>query len=478
MTLTLVPEPSERGLRPLPANIQAEQALLGAVLLQPKALDHVAGFLRGEHFSLPVHGRIYDATQTLIGRGEVANPVTLARYFQTDEALCDVGGPQYLARLAGAAVTIVNAPDYGRVILDLWARREAIRLSNEMIERAFAPEAAVDVANIASETIGAFDRLLDALNAEDRRETSMAAAMDRAIAQAEVAYQAGGGVTGVPTGLRDLDDLLGGFHAGELIIFAARPGQGKTALALGIAEHAAHAGHSVAFFSLEMPPDQLAQRSLAGRTGISARRMRKGNIFAGDWPRLQDVARDHQGVPLELIEAQGMTIDQCAATARRIHARRPLGLVVVDYLQLIAPSEIAKRRNRVDEVTEISAGLKRMARDLRAPVLALAQLNRALEARDNKRPRLSDLRDSGSIEQDADVIGFIHREVEYLRRDKPDPASKEYAQWEADVAIAEKRAELAIEKHRQGPCETIKLRWNADLTRFEDGPEKEQEVML
>ncbi|MGD9884599.1 MAG: replicative DNA helicase [Hyphomicrobiaceae bacterium] len=456
-------------LRELPHSEEAEQALFGAILMNDAALHRVADFLRAEHFYIPVHGRIYDAMLALAGRGQPLTPVTLARYFEADEALCDVGGSQYLARLAASAVTVINAQHYGRTILDLASRRAMIRLGNEMIEKAWSPHWETGPDLIASEAISSLDELLGEMDAGGRGVVTLGQAMDSALSSIEAAYKAQG-IAGVTTGLRDLDDLLGGLHKGELIVLAARPGQGKTAMALGIAESAAKAGHQVAFLTLEMTADQLAQRRLASATGISARAMRKGSLHAGDFPRLLAEAEQHRQLSLHLVDASGMTVEQCASAARRLHSRHRLGLVVVDYLQLIAPSDSARRRNRVDEVTEISAGLKRMARALDVPVLALAQLNRALEGRDNKRPRLSDLRDSGAIEQDADVIGFIHREIEYLRRERPDPTAKDYDRWEENCRIAERLADLFVEKHRQGPCGHVGLRWDAERMRFHDAP--------
>lgn len=463
--------------RELPQNIEAEQALLGALMLQPRAINHVAGFLRGEHFALPVHGRIFDAILNVAGRGAEPNPVALKNYFERDEALSEAGGAQYLARLVGAAVTIINAGHYGQVILEAYARRSLIRLGNELIERAFDIRWDQAAQEIAQDAIRAADATIDELTAGAASDASIGAAAEAAVSDAEAAHRRGSGLTGAPTGLAGLDDLLGGLHAGELVIVGARPGQGKTALGLGIAEYAARAGTAVLFFSLEMTSKLLGQRAIAMRTGISAHALKRGNLTPDQWRMAGEASADLARLPLTIDDApNGYTMQGLAAAARRAHVKRPIGLIVVDYLQQILPSASAARRNRVDEVTEMSGGLKRLAKLLNVPVLALAQLSRALEARDNKRPGLADLRDSGSIEQDADVIVFIHREVEYLKRRRPD-ASNEAAlnAWRADVVRFERAAELIVAKHRQGPTATLSVEYDPGRTAFHD---LRQEVML
>ena len=470
MTLTLVPELSERGLRPLPANIEAEQALLGAVLLQPKALDHVAGLLRGEHFSLPVHCRIYDAALALASRGAPINVISLRHYFEDDEALSEAGGAQYLARLAGSAVTIINAQHYGRTIVELAARRTMIALANQTIERAFAPTPDDDAIAVAGDAIGAMDRVLDDLQGGGAAASTLGAAVADAMLDAEAARDAGGAITGVPTGISALDELLGGLHAGELIVVGARPGMGKTALGLGVAVHAAERGCNTLFISLEMMARLLGQRQIAMATGIPITRLRKGALSQDEWHRAMRARDDTAALPLEINDApRGLTMQAIAAAARRANGKARLGLILVDYLQMILPSEVASRRNRVDEITEISAGLKRLAKELSLPVIALAQLNRGLEARDNKRPGLSDLRDSGSIEQDADVIIFLHREIEYLRRKKPDQGdAAARADWDRDCARMARVAELIVAKHRQGSPDVIICDFDPVRTLFCD----------
>ena len=454
-------------LRELPHNLEAEQALLGAILLTPGALSAVAGWLAPDHFWMPVHGRIYAVALAMTDRGGIANPVTLAHYFREEDDLAEVGGAVYLARLAGAAVTVAGAPHYGRIVLELAARRRLIDLANQAIESAH--DQMTDTARVLADFIAGLDGCLDLLANSERRATSLAAAMTASLARTEAAVKAGGHVTGVTTGLAALDDLSGGLHPGELTVFAGRPGMGKTALGLGLARAAARAGHATLFFTLEMPPEQLAQRIMASESGVAADAQRRGRIDSDQYGALEMVRRRHEREPLDLIDASGMTIQMIAATARRVHRRRKVGLIVVDYLQLVAPSDSAARRNRVDEVTEISAGLKRLARELAVPVVALAQLNRGLEARDNKRPRLSDLRDSGAIEQDADLIGFIHREIEYLKRDRPDPSDEAATNdWRSACNTVRDHADLIIDKHRQGPTATLELRYDGARMLFQD----------
>lgn len=470
MSATIIPfEGPGTALREPPNNIEAEQALLGAILIAPGALAAVSGWLTAEAFYAPVHGRIYAAAEALTSRGAVVNPVTLAHHFREDDDLSEVGGAGYLAKLAGAAVTVVNAPHYGRLILDLAVRRRVIEVANEAIEASFAAKPETDPASLAADAIAHLDGCLDMLASGDRRATSLAAAMDRSLARTEEAARAGTHITGVTSGLRDLDDLTGGLHPGELTILAARPGMGKTAMGLGIAKAAALAGHAVVFFTLEMPPEQLAQRLLASESGVPANAQRRGQVGVGEYERLKAAEAAQKALQLDLIDAAGRTTQWLAATVRRIHRRRKVGLVIVDYLGLVAPSEAAARRNRVDEVSEISAGLKRLSRELAVPVIALAQLNRGLEARENKRPRLSDLRDSGTIEQDADVVAFIYREIEYLRRERPDPANAAaYGDWERACMAVRDHAELIVEKQRQGPAGMIELRYDAERTTFYD----------
>lgn len=470
MSATIIPfEGPGAALRELPNNVEAEQALLGAILLAPGALAAVSGWLAPEYFYLPVHGRIYAAATALAERGGVVNAVTLAHHFREDDDLSEVGGAGYLATLAGSAVTVINAPHYGRLILDLAAKRRVIDVANQAIDQTFAASPETDPAALAADAIAGLDGCLDMLASGDRRATSLAAAMDRSLARTEDAVRAGSHITGVTSGLRDLDDLTGGLHAGELTVLAARPGMGKTALALGMARSAALAGHSVVFFTLEMPPEQLAQRLLAAESGVPANAQRRGQISAEEYGRIKAAEMAQQALALDLIDAAGRTTQWIAATVRRIHRRRKVGLVIVDYLGLVAPSEATARRNRVDEVSEISAGLKRLSREMAVPVIALAQLNRGLEARENKRPRLSDLRDSGTIEQDADVVAFIYREIEYLKRERPDPGNAvAYGDWERACMAVRGHAELIVEKQRQGPTGLIECRFDAERMTFFD----------
>ena len=467
------PHADERpiGLLSPPSNVDAEQALLGALLLNNGVANEVGGFLKADHFFQPVHGRIFDACLELVGRGSIANPVTLKHIFEGDEDLAEVGGVGYLAQLAGAAVTIINARSYSRVLLDLWARRRIIEIASEAAAKAHAVQAGQPVDAVMAELVEAVDVLHDTLNASDGGAQTLVQIYDAVVSASDAAYRTGGRITGVSSGLSALDDLLGGFQPGELIIGAARPGMGKTALGLQIAEHAARRGQRVAFFSLEMPSAQLVQRLIAMRTGISANAIRRGDLDADRMAAIMAEREAIEALPLILDDMpHGCTVAGLGATARRLHARRPLGLVVVDYIGLIKPSNEAARRNRVDEITEISGGLKRLAKSLGVPVLALCQLNRALEARENKRPGLSDLRDSGSIEQDADVVIFIHRAVEFLRRSPPDEKKdgKAYDDWLSDVISLENKAELIVAKHRQGPTGHLKVFYDPQRTRFYD----------
>jgi replicative DNA helicase len=464
-----------------PVNIEAEMALLGAILANNTALDRVSHFLKASHFSEGVHARIYEVLSEMISRGHVANPVTLLPYLQNDEVFEELGGAAaYLGKLAAMAAPIVDVVEYAREIYDLARRRALIEIGSDLVVEARSP----DIDRSVNEIIEDTERALYEV-AEDARFgqgfASFTEAMKEAIDMAAAAYQRDGGLSGLSTGLRDLDEKLGGLQPSDLIILAARPAMGKTALATTIAYHVARNyrpetmadgsvraadGGVVAFFSLEMSAEQLATRIISAETGISSSDIRRGRISEDQFGRLVDVAQEISSIPLYIDDTGGLTIAQVAARARRIKRQHGLGLIVIDYLQLLSGSTRRALEGRVQELTEITTGLKALAKELNVPILALSQLSRQVEQRDDKRPQLADLRESGSIEQDADVVLFLFREEYYLSRREPKPGTPEHASWQEEMDRVMGIAEVIIAKQRHGPTGSVQLHFEPGLTRF------------
>ena len=467
----------------LPHNFEAEQALLGAILINNDAYSRVSEFLEAEHFYDPVHGRIFAACATLIERHQVANPVTLNPLFEADESLSDVGGAKYLARLAATAVTVINAGDYGRTVFDLHLRRKLIELSLEMRDQAFDPDLESD-ALLQIETVE--QHLVDLATTGEYEGgfRSFTDVLTNAIEIAEAAYKREGKLIGTATGFTDLDKLLGGLQKSDLVILAGRPSMGKTALATNIAYHAARtcrtetdeqgkkkvvAGAVVGFFSLEMSAEQLATRILSEASRVSSNRIRKGDLSNADFQRVVEANQELAQIPFFIDDTPAISVGQLRTRARRLKRQHNLSLVVVDYLQLLRPASTRGNENRVQEISEITRGLKALAKELDLPVLALSQLSRAVEQREDKRPQLADLRESGTIEQDADVVAFIYRPEYYLERLKPEQAgTEEYEKWQARMEEVHNLAEIIIGKQRHGPTGTVRLVFEGELTRFSD----------
>jgi replicative DNA helicase len=472
------PSNDASGYREPPHNLEAEQALLGAILTNNDACDRVSQFLQPEHFFEALHARIFDAAANLIRMGKLATPVTLKSYFENDATMKEIGGPAYLARLAASATTIINAEEYGRTIHELAQRRKLIGIGTDMVNEAFDG----DVENNARAMIEKAEGTLYALAEVDKYGKgfqNFGRALTDAIDMAAAAFQRDGHLSGISTGLRDLDEKMGGLQSSDLIVLAGRPSMGKTALGTNIAYHVAKAyaaeyqadgslkvnnGGVVAFFSLEMSAEQLATRIIAEQSGISSERIRRGKISEEEFARLVDVSRELQALPLYIDATGGLTIAQVAARARRLKRQRGLGLIVVDYLQLLAGSARKAQEGRVQEVSEITVGLKALAKELHVPVVALSQLSRQVENRDDKRPQLSDLRESGSIEQDADVVLFIY----YLQRKEPRPGTPEHLTWQDDMNKVSGIAEVIIGKQRHGPTGIVELQFESSLTRFQN----------
>ncbi len=449
-----------------PHNFDAEQALLGAILSDNGAF-HRVGDLRAEHFADPLHCKLFGAMSRMIERGQLASPVSLKTFCDSDDDLRGVGGMAYLARLGAAAVHAVDAAEYGRIVTDCYRRRLLITLANQTAADAHKPgeESAGDL----------IERLERELYAIDNGQGgggswTLSRALTASLTAAEAAHKRHGQLTGVGTGLRDLDEMLGGLHRSDLIILAARPAMGKTALGTNIGFHAAQCyrtetgddgravtvdGARVGFFSLEMSAEQLATRILAEQAGVASDRIRRGKLTNAEIDKLLAVTPEIERAPLSIDPTGALSIGALRTRARRLQRAQGLDLIIVDYLQLLSSSE--RKENRVQEVSEITRGLKALAKELDVPVVALSQLSRKVEDRADKRPQLADLRESGSIEQDADVVMFIYREEYYLRRD-------------GFTAIGDKAgvAELLVEKNRHGPTGSVTLAFDAATTKFSD----------
>ena len=476
----------EREFREQPSNVEAEQALLGAVLVNNDAFYRVSDFLAPEHFFHAAHRKIYEVAATLIKAGKVATPVTL-RTHVGDLDLGPLTPPQYLARLAAEATTIINAEDYGRTIYDLAIRRHLILLGEEVVNVAYdAP-----VESTPRDQIEAAEQRLYQLAETGRYEGGFqrfSDALTTAIDMAAAAFKREGKLSGIATGLSDLDRQMGGLQPSDLVVLAGRPGMGKTALATNIAFNIAKMyqgekqpdgsiktvnGGIVGFFSLEMSAEQLATRIIAEQSGVPSYKIRRGDMREDDFYKITGAAREMQTIPFYIDQTGGISIAQLVARARRLKRQRGLDLLVVDYIQLLSGSS-KKGDNRVQEVTEITTGLKALAKELNVPVVALSQLSRQVESREDKRPQLSDLRESGSIEQDADVVMFVFREEYYLDKREPKMGTEEHMKWQVTMDEIHGKAEVIIGKQRHGPTGAIKLAFQADVTRFTDLAQEEK----
>ena len=472
-----------------PSNTQAEQALLGALLANNKAFDRVAEFLAAEHFADPIHGRIFSAIERRVSLGQLADAITLRTEFEHNNVLDEVGGTAYLGQLLTAMVGIINAGEYGRAIHDAWLRRQLIDVGEEVVNNAFGADAELDG---RQQVEAAEQRLFDIA---DKGATSggfitFEKALIGAIEGAERAFHRSGGVSGLSTGLRDLDKKMGGLHPSDLMVLAGRPGMGKTALATKIAFGASRAllaearaldGNavpkgSVAFFSLEMSAEQIALRLLAEEARVSGDKIRRGEIMQRDFDRFVSVSREVAGLPLHIDETPGISVAALRTRCRRLKRTSGLSLVIVDYLQLMRPSAGTKPESRVLEISQFTQGLKAIAKEMAVPVIALSQLSRAVEQREDKRPQLSDLRESGTIEQDADCVMFVYRDEYYLQQRGPkqshfesdDKFNAAMDKWQQDMERVHNRAELLIEKQRHGPTGKIDLLFEGEFTRFAD----------
>ncbi len=473
----------------LPHNIEAEAALLGALMIDNRLAEDIQLKLRAEHFHEPVHGRIYEAILKLVDRNMVANPVTLRPMFESDESIRALGGPGYLAQLTGSGAALIGARDFATQVYDLALLRALIGVGREMVEKAVDTSESIDPKSQIEEAEVALYRVAEE-GGEQGSVKTFGQATKLAVEQAERALNSGGHLSGITTGLDSLNTKIGGLHRSDLLILAGRPGMGKTSLATNIAfnaakrlvrdredgiEDAKSVGAAVAFFSLEMSADQLATRILAENSGISSENLRMGKISQQDFRNLARAAAELESLPLYIDDTPGLTIAALRTRARRLKRQRGIGLIVVDYLQLLQGSTRGSD-NRVNEISEISRGLKTLAKELHVPVLALSQLSRAVEQREDKRPQLSDLRESGSIEQDADIVMFVFREDYYVAAKEPktgidgDDAKvfESHQDWAREMERVFGLAEVIIAKQRHGATGRVKMRFDAKITRFSD----------
>jgi replicative DNA helicase len=468
--------------REAPNNIEAEQALLGAMLVNNDAFYRVSDFLKPVHFNEALHRRIFEVAGDIIRMGKTANPVTIKTFLPADDKVGEMTVAQYLARLAADAVSIINAEDYGRAIYDLALRRSLITIGEDMVNIAY--DAPLDMPPQAQ--IEDTERRLFELAETGRYDggfQAFADAVAQAIDMAGAAFERDGNLSGISTGIHALDARMGGLQKSDLIILAGRPGMGKTSLATNIAYNIAAAyeqeimpdgsfkprnGGVVGFYSLEMSAEQLATRIISEQTEVSSSKIRRGDISEADFEKLVACSQMMQKIPLYIDQTGGISIAQLAARARRLKRQRGLDVLVIDYVQLMTGSKKAGE-NRVQEITEITTGLKALGKELGVPIIALSQLSRQVESREDKRPQLSDLRESGSIEQDADVVLFVFREEYYVKNMEPrDPDDPKYTEWEAQMDKVKGTADVIIAKQRHGPTGTVKLAFQSEFTRFTD----------
>ena len=453
----------------LPNNIEAEQSVLGSILLSNEIFDDVNTIISSTNFYDPMHQKIFAAIEKLIFKGMLANPITLKNYFENEKD--EINVPDYLVKVTKFSTSLRQAIEYSKIIYDMFVRRELIKISESTIESAKLNDLNINGQNIIENS----EKFLFDLAERGSFNSSLIKfdeAMKMTIEMASNAYKNDEGIVGVPTGLRDLDDRLGGLHKSDLVIIAGRPSMGKTALATNIAFNAAQKlqesgkKSSVAFFSLEMSSEQLSTRILAEQSRIKSNDIRRGRISEEQFDKFIETSKNISELPLFIDETPAISIAALSNRARRIKRIHNLDLIVIDYIQLMRA--VNTKDGRVQEISEITQGLKALAKELSVPVLALSQLSRAVEQRDDKKPQLSDLRESGSIEQDADVVMFVYREAYYLERKQPRPATVEHAEWQAKMNEVSNLAEIIIGKQRHGPTGNIMLEFEAMFTKFKD----------
>ncbi len=468
----------QEAYRHVPYDIDVEQALLGAILADNRAMERVSALIKPDAFYDPLHGRIYETMSQMIERGGVVvTPLTLHATMKSDPGVLETGGQAYFDALRAAAPAIPNVKDYADILSDLAVRRSLIRIGEDIVNTAYdAPTEKTSKEQIAEAEKALYAVAETAKYGEGAMDFHEA--LRRTVEIAERAIARGGRISGVTSGFTDIDNLLGGLQPSDLLILAGRPGMGKTALGTNMAFHCAMAylqdlesgaeyprGAPVLFFSLEMAAQQLSARILSERSELEMWKIRNGKFSESEWEKFVLAMQDLSNLPLYIDDSGGISIAQIAARARRLKREKNIGLIIIDYLQLVEPSR--RHENRVQEITEVTKGLKALAKELNIPVLALSQLSRGVDARDDKRPVLSDLRESGSIEQDADVVMFVYREEYYLHSRKPEEGNHaDFIKWQEKMDRATNRAEVLVEKHRHGATRTIDLAFHGQFTRF------------
>ena len=454
----------------LPNNIEAEQSVIGSILVTNEIFDEISTIISSTNFYDPMHQKIYNAMESLIYKGMLANPITLKNYFEDEKDDLDV--PEYLVKITKFSTSVRQAIEYSKIIYDMFVRRELIKISEQTIDSAKLNDLDTSGQNIIENS----ERLLFDLAEKGSFNSSLVKfddAMKQTIEMASAAYKNEGGIVGVPTGLRDLDDKLGGLHQSDLVIIAGRPSMGKTSLATNIAfnaaKHIQDSGKksSIAFFSLEMSSEQLSTRILSEQARISSNDIRRGRISDEQFDQFLETSKNIAELPLFIDETPAISIAAMSNRARRIKRLHGLDMIVVDYIQLMRGTTYNKD-GRVQEISQITQGLKAIAKELGIPVLALSQLSRQVEQRDDHKPQLADLRESGSIEQDADVVMFVYREGYYLQRKEPREATVEHAEWQAKMNEVAHLAEIIIGKHRHGPIGKVTLEFEERFTKFKD----------
>ena len=460
----------KHNIKELPHNIEAEQSIIGSILISNEIFDDINTIVNSKNFYDPMHQKIFNAIEKLIYAGTLANPITLKNFFENENDKINI--PEYLVKITRFSTSNRQAIEYSKIIYDLFVKRELIKISENIIED--SKNGSID--HDGKQIIESFEKKLFDLAEKGSFSSSIVKfdeALKMTIEMASSAYKNEEGIVGVPTGLRDLDDRLGGLHKSDLIIIAGRPSMGKTALATNIAFNAAkkiqddEKKSSVAFFSLEMSSEQLSTRILAEQSRIKSNDIRRGRISEEQFDKFIEASKNISELPLYIDETPAISIAALSNRARRIKRIYGLDMVVVDYIQLMTASN-SRKDGRVQEISEITQGLKALAKELSVPVLALSQLSRAVEQRDNNKPQLADLRESGSIEQDADVVMFVYREAYYLERKEPRPGTIEYAEWQAKMGEVSNMAEIIVGKQRHGPTGNVFLEFEAMFTKFKD----------
>ena len=463
---------NEKDLRIVPMNVEAEQALLAALLTNNSAYEHISDFLKPEHFYDDVNSRIFEAIAKLLENNQLADPLTLKNYFLQKDEITLIGGDRYLIELAKNSTISSNTSEYGKLIYDLFQRREILKISDEISNEANSFDLETNASNIIEKAeVKLYNLSSTGESNQDFKKFSTS--LVEAINSAESAYKREGQLSGIPTGFTDLDQLLGGLHKTDLIILAGRPSMGKTALATNIAFKMVNANsmdeekkkNVVGFFSLEMSSEQLATRILAEDSTISSEKIRRGQLNSNDFQKIVKSSQNLGELTLYIDDSPNLSISALRTRARRLKRKYGLDAIMIDYLQLIRPS-LSRPDNRVLEIAEMTRNLKALAKELNIPVLCLSQLSRQVEQRDDKRPQLSDLRESGAIEQDADVVMFIYREEYYTERKEPSPGTEDYQKWQDKMAKIHNVAEVIVAKQRHGPIGKVNLHFEGSTTKF------------